>query len=72
MVQSQAADSSAKASSGTGRSSKKVAEPFDFKPVQFVTDSLNLQKLFAFCKNDNEGLFRYRWRVLIWPSNNVP
>lgn len=35
-----------------------LKEPIDFQEFDLITDAINLQKIFAFCKGDSEGLFR--------------
>lgn len=36
----------------------KKRKPIDFGQFDFITDAVNLQKLFAFCQEAGEGLFR--------------
>ncbi|CAO4365659.1 Protein CBG02620 [Caenorhabditis briggsae] len=38
--------------------SEKKKKPIDFSQFHFITDAINLQKIFAFCNEAGEGLFR--------------
>ncbi|CAD6197702.1 unnamed protein product [Caenorhabditis auriculariae] len=38
--------------------SEKKKKPLDFSQFHFITDAVNLQKIFAFCQEAGEGLFR--------------
>jgi hypothetical protein len=37
---------------------EKKKKPINFDDYDFITDSINLQKLFAFAQEAGEGLFR--------------
>uniref|UniRef100_A0A914URQ9 Decapping nuclease n=1 Tax=Plectus sambesii TaxID=2011161 RepID=A0A914URQ9_9BILA len=40
------------------QTAEKQKKPIDFSQYDFITDAVNLQKLFAFCQEAGDGLFR--------------